>query len=301
MTQLPQGLPPTGIRTRQNEPDYLRILYAKKRSHDVANRWANLNVAGTVGLAALAPIATFLLPATANWLGVVAAIWLVAGRAFLARRERTWSTRGAAYQELFETRVFNLDWNRALVGDEPRLDELIEDAQHVRKPDSQLDWFYDDGKTPRPVDVLLAQLESTLWSRRDHDKYARAIRGFAAVVFVVGLSSAIARSLTLADYLVRLALPLLPALQDAWTLAEEHHRHAAHKARLEDDIVRVLRMRAEGLDISDTACRDIQDSLYQARITGPTVPSWYHLLRKKSTSSIVHQTIDARRGTFLDT
>jgi len=283
---------PSGIKDRQNDPAYLKLLYAKKHRHDVAVRWANANVIGTVGFAVAVPFITMIWPRSAAWLSAAAAGWLVLGKGLFRRFEQNNTTQGVRYQEQFEVGLFRLPWNLALVGEPPKPDAIADDARRASHKRSQDDWFYDDGKTPRPVDILLSQLESALWARRNHNDYARRLTAFAAAVSVIGVVIAVAGQLTLTAYLLRLLFPSLPALQDALLLADEHRRHATAKEQVESQILDLLSRCEAGQSVTEADCRGVQDAVHQVRMTGPSVPTWFYRRHRGPDQAAVHATID---------
>ena len=289
---LPTGsTPPTGIASRQNEPAHLRLLHAKKYRHDVADRWANLNVAGTIGFAVLVPVIAMVWPGSAAWLSAAAAGWLVLGRSLFRRFEQTSAELGIRYQEQFETSVFALPWNTALANEPPRTDAIVDDARRARHVDDQRDWFADDGATPKPVDILLAHLESALWGRRNHHLYARWLSILAAAIATAGILVAVIAGLSVTDYLIRLLFPSLPALQEALFLADEHRKTASAKAQLENQIIQLLERLEAGGHVTQADCRSLQDATYTVRRGSPSMPTWFFRARHKIDSNAIQGTL----------
>lgn len=287
---------PTGIAARQNEPVHMRLLRAKKYRHDIADRWANLNVAGTIGFAVLVPVIAMIWPGTAAWLSAAAAGWLVLGRSLFRRFEQASADLGIRYQEEFETSVFSLPWNTALANERPRTDAIVDDARRARRAQSQRDWFADDGATPRPADLLLAHLESALWGRRNHHLYARWLNILAAVIATAGILVAVVAGLSVTDYLIRLLFPSLPALQDALFLADEHRKTSSAKAQLESQIIQLLETLAAGGHVTEADCRSLQDAAYTVRRGSPSMPTWFFRARHKIDNNAIRSTLDDWRA-----
>ncbi len=269
---------PTRIATRQNEQPNLQLLHAKKRRHDRADLWSTLALVGTLAFAVVVPFVAMLWPSTAEWLAAAASGWLVLGKG------------------LFQWLADSNAWNEALCGKPPRQDAVIADAGRVRRPASQLDWFYDDGKTPRPADVLLAQLEAAIWARRDHRGLVRLFMIFAVVVAGAGIIVGVAFRLTLGEYLLRLLLPCLPALQDSLLFAQEHRQKAERKERVEDQITALLERLVHGGSVNDAECRSVQDAVFQARSAGSGVPAWFYRFQRRADEAVIHATLDEWRA-----
>jgi hypothetical protein len=99
--------------------------------------------------------------------------------------------------------------------------------------------------------------------------------------FLVGLVVALARDLTLADYLIKIFLPSAPAFLDSLDLARQHWHHAAARDLAEQkihDLWRSYSANPESLTVTD--CREIQDSAYLLRRDGPRVPTIFYRLRR---------------------
>lgn len=295
MTDRSTGASSSGIKQRQDDLANLVLQHAKKRRYDVADRWANVTVGGTVAFALLVPFAALVWPATAAWLSAVAAGWLVMGKGWCQRRQEADNAQAARYQEMFETRLFALPWNEALCGRRPGEDEIARDAQRVRNEAGQTGWFYDDGTTPRPADVLLAQLENVLWGKSNHAGFASLFRGVGVAVFLVGIVIASVLRLEMTDYLIRLLFPCLPALQDSFLLAGAHRNQAEAKKRLEEQIIELLDRYARHATVEDLDLRSVQDGAYQLRVSGPNVPSWFYKLQKSKDSKAIHAAMDSWR------
>ena len=114
-------------------------------------------------------------------------------------------------QELYDTRLFKLPWNTALAGREPAPEDVAAAAARIRDDSRYRDWYSIDlGDTPWPGDVLLCQRMSMIWSRRDHRAYGTTILITGIAWFLLGLAIALARDLSLADYLIKIFLPSSP-------------------------------------------------------------------------------------------
>ena len=122
------------------------------------------------------------------------------------------------------------------------------------------------------------------FTRWDHRAYARFIAAVGAMWFAVGIVIALARELTLAEYLVRLFLPSAPAYLDTIELARAHRRQGAARHRLEDDIADLWERRLVDPSVPiPEDCRRIQDGAFLLRRSGPKVPNWFYKARRDET------------------
>lgn len=114
--------------------------------------WRRLRTWGNVLLALTAPLFAVFLPAGASTRGAIAAAWLVLGKTVLKGLEASATLRAANIQELYDTKLFHLDWNQALVGRQPVPDDVSSAARHIREQGPYLDWYSIDlGDTPGPA------------------------------------------------------------------------------------------------------------------------------------------------------
>ncbi|GAA1883218.1 S-4TM family putative pore-forming effector [Actinomadura bangladeshensis] len=278
---VPRG-EPSRIGRRQDEARHLRRLLAYSDLYHRSQRWRRARMAGTLLIAAVAPVAVVFFPAGSETLAALGAAWLVASRTGLAWLEERAVRRAAAVQELYETDLFGLPWNAALAGPRPAPEEVVAATGRIRRPDRYRGWFgIDVEDVPWPGDVLLCQRQSMVWSLRDHRAYGGALVAAGLGWFGVGLGLALYRDMSLADYLVKLFLPVCPALLDCVELAGAHWRHAARREEVLREIQNLWdahRADPAGLDPAD--CRRVQDAAYLLRRDGPKIPGAFYRLRR---------------------
>lgn len=204
-----------------------------------------------------------------------------------ARRALTWlearaARRAAAVQELYETELFGLPWNDVLAGPRPAPEEVAATADRVRRPDRYRNWFGIDVRDVAwPGDVLLCQRQSMVWSLRDHRAYVGVLAVAGLGWFAVGLTLALHRDLSLADYLVKLLLPVSPALLECAEPASAHWRHAGRREEALREIQNLWDAhRDDPASIDPGDCRRVQDAAYLLRRDGPKVPGIFYRLRR---------------------
>jgi hypothetical protein len=275
------------ISRRQDEPEHLQRLLAYSHVYRVAQRWRRVRAVGTLALAAVAPLISLTIPATTDVLAAVAAGWLVLGRTVLSALEQHTRDRAVAMQELYDTRLFCLPWNGALAGRPPIPDDIARAARHIGDDGPYRQWYSVnlDG-VPWPADALLCQRQSTVWSRSDHRAYASTLITAGIAWFVLGVTVALVRDLSLADYLIKLFLPTSPALLDAAELSRDHQRHARARERALQDIDDLYELHRQDLSsVPVSACRGVQDASFLLRRSGPRVPNLFYRLRRSGSEA----------------
>lgn len=279
------------ITERQDEPVHFERLVSYTYRYGVAGRWRSVRMLGTLVLAALVPVLAYFDPDSADVLGAVAAAWLVLGRTILRWCEQTSYRRAALVQEFYDTELFELEWNGALVGAQPNVADMTADAMKLTKPKklAALRVWYDVDLTglPWPVDVLTCQLQSSIWSRRDHRAYALFLGTTASAWFLAGVVYAGSVGMSLTHFLVALFLPSAPALTDAAELTAAHLQHSGERLAVELDAQKALQdFHHGGVMPSPTLVRSVQDHAYRLRRDQPRVPRWFYSLRKSASALV---------------
>jgi hypothetical protein len=262
-------------------------LLAYSHVYRVAQRWRRARAAGTLGLAAVAPLISLTVPATTDVLAAIAAGWLVLGRTVLSALEQHTRDRAVAMQELYDTRLFHLPWNGALAGRPPIPDDIARAARHIDDDSRYRQWYSIDlTGVSWPADVLLCQRQSMVWSRGDHRAYANTLLVAGIAWFVLGVVIALIRDLSLADYLIKLFLPTSPALLDAAELSREHLRHARAREQVLHDIDDLYELHRQDLTSTPVAaCRHVQDAAFLLRRSAPRVPSLFYRFRRTASAA----------------
>lgn len=286
------------IEQRQDRAEHLQRLFAYSRHYRVAHRWRRARTFGTFMLAAVGPFVSLFVPATTDLVAAISAGWLVLGRTLLTWMEQRITLEAVRVQEWYDTTLFHLPWNTALVGRRPSPDDVAAAARRIKDRSDYHNWYSIDlGNTPWPADVLLCQRQSMVWSRQDHRAFGTTILITGVSWFVVGLIIALVRDLSLADYLVKIFLPSAPAFLDSVELARLHWQHAARRQQVEhkiDDLWQTYVSQPETLTI--TACREVQNSAYLLRRDGPRVPQLFYKLRKATSEANTKAGTEALRN-----
>ncbi|WP_420312228.1 S-4TM family putative pore-forming effector [Streptomyces sp. YS-B37] len=278
------------IKERQDQPEHLNRLLAYSHLYKTATRWRRIRTWGNVLLAMTAPLFAVFLPAGAGTRGAIAALWLVLGRTVLSGLEHSASLCAVTIQESYDAKLFHLPWNQALAGREPVPDDISSAARRISDHGPYLDWYSVDlGDTPWPVDVLLCQRQSAVWSRRDHHAYGTFLAISGSVWALAIIVFALVRDMTLLTFLVALFLPSAAALLDTIELARGHWQQSDKRRQVEDDIHDVWNShQISGGGIPAEECRRLQDATYLLRRDGPPVPKWFYDRRRPESTDVTN-------------
>jgi hypothetical protein len=265
----------TTVSHRQNQPDALLLARAFRRRYALARSWRLLRLGISLLIGTAGVLLALAEPSTGEYISAVAAAWLLLGRTVLDSYEQRHRREGAIAHELFDTRVLGLPWSSSTAGDPP-IDEDVRNWAHGRSEDGLRDWYADTGSAEPPVDTLICQRSTITWARQDHTTYAQYLRWSAGVVLVGTALLGLVLDLSLGEYLLRLGLPMLPAVLDVLDIAKANAQVAQTKARLERLASSLLHeAQAAGIPPTVAECRQLQDGIFATRLL-PGAPDWLY-------------------------
>lgn len=285
----------TSIPERQNTPSALRAARAFRRRYVLAKRWRALRLGVGVVLGTVGVVLALVERSTTDYVAAAAAAWIVLSRTVLSAQERREQEQGALAQEVFDVEALGLGWNATTAGAEPEPEDLWnwgerETADNVR------DWYADVRPASPPTDALICQRSSVTWARQDHGTYARVLRVAAGATWIVTLVIAVALRLDVGNYLLRLGLPVLPAVLDVLDIATNNDALGRRRAVIGEEANRLyVRARDGGTVPSLQECRRLQDEIFASRrVMG--VPGWFYRLtrarRQRNMEEVVREQVD---------
>lgn len=269
--------------TSQNEVASLRLLLAQRRLYSKAKFWLGLRWIGMLLIGIVAPVLSALIPDTAVIAGAVAGVWLFLGRTTLLQLQKHYLEQGAATQEQFDYSVYGIrsDVERSRLPSYEDLASLTGDDDNVRseaEKEQLIDWYPIDTSQPGERTMAVCQ--------RANASYSDNLLRTTAIVWAVALVSwvvilviiAVALGLTLAQFLLGVAFPLLPAFLDIY----QHVRSIRSAAVDRRDLVRAIENELRANDCPDP--QDLlvwQERLFELRRSDAQVPDFIYKLRRR--------------------
>lgn len=265
------------IARTQNTSKALRLLLAQRRLYSRAKRWAFLRTIGISVIAIAAPILTAAYPKSAVVVGAVAAAWIFLARTVFVTVERQYSAKGAEVQEQFDLLVFSMpqlalrsprvapEEVSDLVGSQAETDRAVND-EHL------LDWYPVDSRLDGAHTVAIAQRANAAYSERLLSANANVWLMVTVLWSCVAVVVGVVLGLGFADFLLGVALPLLPALLDVYEQWRATKRAGRERRAIADGIEKVIR-REGGRSLRGKDLLVWQDQLYGLRRKAPQVPN----------------------------
>jgi SMODS-associating 4TM effector domain len=271
----------------QNGVRALRLLLAQRRLYNRAKRWSFLRWIGFSVIGVAAPILTVVVPDAAVTVGAIAGVWIFLSRTWFSSVEQDLAAKAAEIQEQFDHFVFGMPTQitRTPTATMEEIARLTGDDQTVLADANKqqlMDWYPFDVRVDGAISIGIAQRANAAYSER-------LLNANANVWFVTTLvwsGSAVIVSLivglTLTQFLLGVALPLLPALLDVWEQFRSTKRAGEIRRAMADDIEKAIR----GWGDRNLAPEDLllwQDQTYQLRRGSPQVPNLvYRRARKRN-------------------
>lgn len=281
MKTSPDYQPPASrtIKTRQNGLDALRLLVAQRRLYRRAKRWLGFRWLGMVVIGIGAPVVSVIWPSLAVAASAVAGVWLFLGRTVIVLRQTAITTEAASVQEQFDLFVFDmpditdrstrpsLEAIAALVGPD---DEVLS----VADAEKLTDWYPIDNKDDGLIAVAIAQRANASYSNRLLRVTANVWAAVVAVWSVLLVGASIAANLTLAQFLMGVAFPVLPAFLDVVQYVAGVRRSATEKADLATLIEDHLSGRRDPVNAENLLVWQAQ--MFELRRSAPEVPDFIY-------------------------
>ncbi|MFF3569256.1 S-4TM family putative pore-forming effector [Nocardia jiangxiensis] len=272
------------IADNQNEVGALRLLLAQRRLYSMSKRWLSFRWLGMLVIAIMAPPVAVIWPKLAVIAGAVAGLWVFLGRTILLQLERNLTEQAAAVQERFDFTAYGMpsSGRRAKL---PSLEEISllvgpDDSIESKVQKQELrDWYPIDREQRGIVTVAICQ--------RANVSYWDQLLKTAAKVWIVGLAfwtvalvvASFVFNLSLEQFLLGMALPLLPAALDVWEYWTSIRGASRERTEMSNAIEDKLADNASNLESGDLLIW--QERLFEMRRHSPQVPDLIYKLRRK--------------------
>lgn len=267
------------IPAQQNKPAAVRAGCAFQGRYITAKRWHALRVGVGLLIGTLGVLLTLVERSVGDYVGAAGAVWIVLSRTLFQRLEQRAQREGADAHELFDTEVLELPPNPTLSGPPPAIEDLRDWG--AGQDEAGLRAWYPDVPAQHPLGALICQRASLKWAATDHHRYAVMARFAAIAILVSTVVIAVAMQLEVGEYLLRLGLPVMPAVLDLFDVASDSETVGERRGHL---AVRTNELYDEaqrtGSPPGVQAVRDLQDGMYVSRCS-LGVPQWVYKLSRE--------------------
>jgi hypothetical protein len=263
------------IARMQNEERSLVLLRAIGVTQRYAQRAQEASLVVSVLVAALGLILRPV-PGTTSTAVIVGTAWAVLYATLVVPLAGRSMRTSAILQEMFDTTVLALPWNKVLVGDPVPEDDISRLSRRDRRDEDSLRDYYLVAGVPAPYDVLFCMEQNLAWGSRVRRRFTNAVAILAAVWFVVGLMTAIGTDSTVGRMVTQWLVPSLGMLLLCADIVRAQVSITRERTRVLALVRTAVEVKAPSVPANDPAfARQVQDVLFQLRRQQPRAPGWF--------------------------
>jgi len=282
---------------RQNTDDMLICLTAQRFLYSTAKKlffWQLMLSTVIIILLSL-----FNLYKDISWIiaayGALIAIFDVTFWSSLIKKRKE---KAAKIQELFDTSVLNINWNKTLVGEKPTYEEIIRYSEKYKKRHSDFgilkNWYSPKiSKIQSDAVKIICQRSNCTYDYAIRDSFSNAIFIVLGIMLLFLLVIGFVKGFTLQSFFLLVVFPLLPAI---YLLLKTIKDNNASQKALDD-----LRSITESLwnkllldnkiDVNLMA-REIQDKIFLNRKNSPLIFDWYYRMKRNQLEKEMDFSVD---------
>ncbi|WP_459698134.1 S-4TM family putative pore-forming effector [Acidisoma sp. C75] len=273
MNQIPE---------KQNTPQMLRLLLARGRIYDEAERLQVAQFAVAAAAPVLGVMAGLALAGLRPWVAALAVLSALLDTAWLDRALKSRLRVAAGVSELFDCEVLQMPWNDFVAGKRPE-PEVVEAAAatSTRDPNTLREWYAPSeiGNIPLALARLVCQREN-LWYNSTLRRRGGAVLLWTTTATVVLLwLTGLVLGLSLRDFIMTLVVPVSPLA--TWAIRERFRQGDTA------DALEQIKSAAEafweeavqsGADDVQSArrSREFQDAIFLRRAASPLPLPWLY-------------------------
>jgi hypothetical protein len=271
-----------------------RLLRARHRNYNAAKLTQGILVMLSIILPLVGVLVGPHMPEVRPYIALSALILLLLETALIDRVQKDRLKWGAKLQEQFDTRVFDLPWNRFVTGApvEPEDIRSLSAKPLSQDRERHFETWYElcVGRLPIHLARLVCQRTNISYDARLRRKYGNGLLILTVSFGVVLLFIGVVMGLKFADLIMTLLLPFMPVL--TWALKErlQHANTAASLTNLGTEWDKIWVKALGGADpvTVTTDSRALQDAIYRHRERSPLVFDWVYYRQRSVNEDEAH-------------
>lgn len=279
---------PNDIPVHQNQRQFIELLKASSRSYRNAKVLTNIQTWLAVSCAVAGPLIASIAP-NYKIVGTIYALGaLVVDAVFLDRFSKSYQGLGARIQEVFDTDLLQIPWNKVRVQrpDPSDIVGLASKTTDKKKLSRLFNWYpVECGKVPLEYARLICQRANMRWDYTLRERYAITLIVLLFVICVAAVVAGLVMQWNMLDFVMVIGVPLLPIIFKIWREAQKHDESVAASKRAKGILEAAWENLMEGTMTANESLhesRRLQDELYDRRKVSPTVPEFVFLFLRVS-------------------
>ena len=302
---------PNDIPIRQNEDDILKLCRAYHQAYKDSSKLSVFRTVLVIATAVLLPIFGALSPSFRPWAAVVSVFVFAIVLFVLEPQIKRHRTFGAKIQELLDVTLFQFQWPDDIAGDKPlmedieRLSRRFSTTNSPQRLQNLRDWYpVEIQPLPLPIARLVCQRSNCVWDGSLRSNFAHFLVALLLMLMALGTFFATAMDWTLSEFILSVAIPLLPSIRGVWQESLKQREAAASSTRTRRALESIWhdamtgKMRDEELAIHT---RYIQTELLDRRTSISRIPEWFYKYFRPALEEEMKKAVAAMISTGTDT
>lgn len=276
------------IRQLQNTNNSIDKLSSQRQLYSKAKTFFTLRLLMSILIAIIGPILITQYDKSRPYVALISIIYIFFDIIVLKKIESKNRENAAKIQELFDIKLFGLEWNNVVAGNKPDMEMVYVNSEKYKKKNNTaalFDWY---PKGIESLDLMSAALvcqRSNIWwdvsLRKIYIKILFSALSFFAIFFAV---VSIAKNLDIQKILETI-LPILPLISILVSQIESQISTVSKMDSLKEKIESLINVIVENnctqIDV-EGQIRSIQDAIFLHRESCFSLPNWlYGLFMKK--------------------
>ncbi|THH37817.1 S-4TM family putative pore-forming effector [Neolewinella litorea] len=283
------------IATKQNDDWSIKLLRAQRRSYNLAKRFALVDKA-LMFLSLISPAIIIYadrlqsIKTITIWTFVLIILSIVVKRFIKAH-----TNNGAIIQEMFDTRLFGLEWNDILIP-KPILDSDIVSLSKKQDDKFLLNWYpVEIDQVPnKDVQILLCQRSTMAWDANIKARFILVYMLLFVLYYLLYIVIGTKNDLNLYE-IILFAAPSFSFMRTSITEMIEISKQVQRQREVIQRTSNVIEKYSldQHVEIKNSTLRQVQDSIYLNRVSRAKVPNWLYWLFRTDDENSMKMTVDS--------
>lgn len=278
------------IVAKENEQTFKDRLAAQRHLYSKAKRLSNLIFVLCVLLPVLLATAKVLYPTNVILPKVIVVY------SFVASMSRMWlkdlftnnKISAARIQQLFDCELFGLEWNKALCGQKPKPEEILEATRGANY--KKLSDWYDPivSKLPLTVGALVCMRTNVVYDQSLRKAYSTVCYVLTFIAIIVVAVLGMWNNTGMWDAFLYGIVPLMPLITWGVDLHKQHSANYKALCNIEPLIEAGFIQVKEKQNVSSSSLQEIQNFIYLHRKSSYLVPDLFYKMKRKKNEAAAY-------------
>lgn len=266
------------ILQKQEMSDSIELLAAQRNIYSRAKNIIGLQMFLSVPIAICAAIIAILKPEFKGYVAIWGILVVLFDLFVFTPWVKKMRDNAARIQELFDTKVFELEWNEIAVGKKPEYELVYEEAKkhglEAHRIVNLREWYPAViDKVPDTFGVIICQRANIYWDARMRRRYCLAVRVILVVIALGLIGYGLYEKKDMFEFLAYIVAPLASTYIFGYRQMTEHSDAASRLDKLQGFSEKIWSDALGGKDLVEIKlkCRSLQDQIFDHRKKSPPI------------------------------